>query len=160
MKLEVGKSAPTFTLPYAQGNESDKKVSLADFKGKNVVLYFYPKDDTPGCTIEAQDFSANLKKFEKLDTVILGISKDSVKSHCKFIEKYSLNFALLSDEEQKTCKDYDVIKEKSMMGRKYMGIERSTFLINKIGKIAKIWREVKVNGHVDEVLEAIKNIDK
>ncbi len=160
MKIEVGKAAPTFTLPSAQGTAEAKNVSLTDFKGKNVVLYFYPKDDTPGCTIEAQDFSSNLKKFEKLDTVILGISKDSIKSHCKFIEKYSLNFALLADEEQKTCKDYDVIKEKSMMGKKYMGIERSTFLINKIGKIAKIWREVKVNGHVDEVLEAVEQIDK
>ena len=156
MKIEVAKPAPTFVLPASDGTT----VSLADLKGKNVVLYFYPKDDTPGCTIEAQDFSKRRKDFEKLDTVILGVSKDSIKSHCKFIEKYDLNFQLLADEEQKTCKDYDVIKEKSMMGRKYMGIERSTFLINKIGKLSKIWRQVKVNGHVDEVLEAVKQIDK
>ena len=154
MKIEVGKNAPAFTLPSDAGEE----ISLSDLKGKNVVLYFYPKDDTPGCTIEAQDFTKKLKEFEALDTIVLGVSKDSVKSHCKFIEKYDLKIHLLADESQKTCQDYDVIKEKSMLGRKYMGIERSTFLINKIGKLNKIWRGVKVNGHVEEVLEAIKQI--
>ncbi len=156
MKLEVSKPAPAFNLPSDEGTE----IALSDLKGKNVILYFYPKDDTPGCTIEAQDFSRRIKDFEKLDAVVLGVSKDSIKSHCKFIEKYNLSFNLLADETQKTCHDYDVIQEKSMMGRKYMGIERSTFLINKIGKIAKIWRKVSVNGHVDEVLEALKQIDK
>lgn len=155
MKIEVGKNAPSFTLLSNSGEE----VSLIDLKGKNIILYFYPKDDTPGCTIEAQDFTKKLKDFEALDALVFGVSKDSVKSHCKFIEKYSLKFSLLSDETQKTCKDYDVIKEKSMLGKKYMGIERSTFLINKIGKISKIWRNVKVNGHVDEVLEALKQLN-
>lgn len=155
MKIEVGKNAPAFTLPSDSGEE----ISLADLKGKNVVLYFYPKDDTPGCTIEAQDFTKRLKDFEALDAIVFGVSKDNIKSHCKFIEKYSLKITLLADEAQKTCKDYDVIKEKSMLGKKYMGIERSTFLINKIGKIAKIWRGVKVNGHVDEVLEALKQLN-
>ncbi len=156
MKIEIGKNAPNFTLLSNSGSN----VSLSDFKNKNVVLYFYPKDDTPGCTIEAQDFSKRLKDFEKLETIIIGVSKDSVKSHCKFIEKYDLQIQLLADEEQKTCKDYDVIKEKSMLGKKYMGIERSTFLINKSGKITKIWREVKVNGHVEEVISAVKEIQK
>ncbi len=156
MKTEIGKAAPSFNLPCDKGTE----ISLASLKGKNVVLYFYPKDDTPGCTIEAQDFTRKLKEFTTLDAVVLGVSKDSVKSHCKFIEKYDLNFNLLADETQKTCKDYEVIKEKSMMGKKYMGIERSTFLIDKIGKVVKIWREVKVNGHVDEVLEALKKEGK
>lgn len=156
MKIEIGKTAPNFTLPSDKGTE----ISLSDLKGKNIILYFYPKDDTPGCTIEAQDFTHKLKEFLALDAIVLGVSKDSVKSHCKFVEKYNLNFDLLADESQKTCKDYDVIKEKSMMGRKYMGIERSTFLINKIGKIVKIWRGVKVNGHVEEVLEALKKEGK
>lgn len=155
MKIEVGKNAPNFSLPSDEGTE----ISLSELKGKNVVLYFYPKDDTPGCTIEAQDFTRKLKDFEKLDAIVLGVSKDSVKSHCKFIEKYSINFNLLADEKQEACKNYDVIKEKSMMGKKYMGIERSTFLINKLGKISKIWREVKVNGHVDEVLESLKELE-
>jgi thioredoxin-dependent peroxiredoxin len=154
MKIEVGKNAPAFTLPTDSGEE----ISLSDLKGKNIVLYFYPKDDTPGCTIEAQDFTKKLPEFEALDTIVLGVSKDSVKSHCKFIEKYALKITLLADESQKTCQDYDVIKEKSMLGKKYMGIERSTFLINKIGKLNKIWRGVKVNGHVEEVLATIKQI--
>lgn len=154
MKVQTGKSAPAFKLT----SDEDAVISLADLKGKNIVLYFYPKDDTPGCTIEAQDFSKRIKEFETLDCVVLGVSKDSVKSHCKFIEKYSLAFNLLADESGETCQKYDVIREKSMFGKKYMGIERSTFLIDKIGKVAKIWREVKVNGHVDEVLEALKQI--
>ncbi len=154
MKIEVGKNAPAFTL----SSDAGEKISLADLKGQNVVLYFYPKDDTPSCTIEAQDFTKKLKEFEALNAVVLGVSKDSIKSHCKFIEKYDLKVTLLADELQKTCQDYEVIKEKSMLGKKYMGIERSTFLINKIGKISKIWRGVKVNGHVEEVLEALKQI--
>ena len=151
---EVPKKAPNFSLP----SDENEIISLADLKGKNVVLYFYPKDDTPGCTIEAQDFAKRIAEFEKLDCVVLGVSKDSIKSHCKFIEKYDLSFNLLSDETGEVCEKYGVFKEKSTFGKKYMGIERSTFLIDKIGKLVKIWHSVKVNGHVDEVLEALKQI--
>ncbi|HLD76962.1 MAG TPA: peroxiredoxin [Rickettsiales bacterium] len=151
---ELAKKAPAFKLESDEG----EIISLADLKGKNVVLYFYPKDDTPGCTIEAQDFSKKIKEFEDLDTVVLGVSKDSIKSHCQFIEKYSLSFNLLSDESGEVCQKYGVIKEKSMFGNKTIGIERSTFLIDKIGKIARIWHKVSVNGHVDEVLAALKAI--
>lgn len=154
MTLEIGEKAPNFELESSSG----ETISLADLKGQNVVLYFYPKDNTPGCTIEAQDFSNNIKEFEKLDAVILGVSKDSIKSHCNFVNKYSLNFELLSDKDSEACEAYQVIKEKSMFGKKYMGIDRSTFLIDKIGKISKIWRSVKVKGHVDEVLEALKEV--
>ncbi len=153
MKLEAGKSAPLFSLHSDEG-----EISLLDLKGKNVVLYFYPKDDTPGCTIEAQDFTKKIKEFEKLDCVVLGISKDSVKSHCNFINKYNLAFNLLSDTDGETCAKYGVIKEKSMFGKKYFGIDRSTFLIDKMGKIVKIWNSVKVNGHVEEVLAALSKI--
>jgi peroxiredoxin Q/BCP len=151
MTLEIGQPAPLFNLPSDEG-----EISLSDLKGQNVVLYFYPKDNTPGCTIEAQDFTKKSKEFEKRDCVILGLSKDSVKKHCNFIEKYDLAFNLLSDEDGEVCERYGVIKEKSMFGKKYMGIDRSTFLIDKFGKIAKIWRSVKVNGHVEEVLIALE----
>lgn len=154
MKLEVGQNAPLFELPSDEG----AIIELAELKGQNVVLYFYPKDDTPGCTIEAQDFAKKIKEFEKFDCVVLGVSKDDIDSHCKFIEKYSLNFNLLADESGETCEKYGVIKEKSMFGKKYMGIERSTFLIDKLGKIAHIWRSVKVNGHVEEVLTALAKL--
>lgn len=155
MKLEVSKSAPTFTLESDEG-----EISLADLTGQNVVLYFYPKDDTPGCTIEAQDFTKKIKEFEKLNCVILGISKDDVKSHCKFVEKYNLAFNLLSDVDGEVCDKYGVIKEKSMFGKKYFGIDRSTFLIDKYGNIAQIWRSVKVNGHVEEVLKTLSKLEK
>lgn len=155
MTLKIGQSAPLFTLASDEG-----EISLSDLKGKNVVLYFYPKDDTPGCTIEAQDFTKKSKEFEKLDCVILGLSKDSVKKHCNFIEKYDLAFNLLSDEDGETCERYGVIKEKSMFGKKYFGIDRTTILINRFGKIDHIWRSVKVNGHVDEVLAKLKEIEK
>ncbi|MBU6338556.1 MAG: thioredoxin-dependent thiol peroxidase [Rickettsiales bacterium] len=151
MKLEVGKAAPLFSLLSDEG-----EISLSDLKGKNVVLYFYPKDDTPGCTIEAQDFTKKNAEFEKLNCVILGISKDDVESHCKFINKYKLNFNLLADSDGEVCEKYGVIKEKSMFGKKYFGIDRSTFLIDKLGKISHIWRSVKVNGHVEEVLASLK----
>ncbi len=154
MTLEISSKAPDFQVE----NDLGEIVKLSDFKGKNVVLYFYPKDDTPGCTIEAQDFSSKAKDFAKFDAVILGASKDSVKSHCKFIEKYKLNFNLLSDKDAKICELYGVLKEKSMFGKKYLGIERTTFLIDKIGKIVKIWHSVKVKGHVEEVLEELKKI--
>ena len=155
MALEIGKSAPAFTLASDEG-----EISLSDLKGQNVVLYFYPKDDTPGCTIEAQDFTKKVKEFEKKNCVILGISKDSVKSHCNFIEKYKLGFNLLADVDGEVCKKYDVIKEKSMFGKKYMGIDRTTFLIDSFGKISQIWNNVKVNGHVEEVLAALNEIKK
>lgn len=154
MTLEIGDAAPIFEIE----NENDELVCLPDLKGKNVILYFYPKDNTPGCTIEAQDFNKKIKEFDKLDCVILGVSRDSIKSHCNFIAKYDLGFHLLCDKDEVLCRDYDVIKEKSTFGKKYMGIERSTFLIDKIGKIAKIWRKVKVKGHVEEVLEAAKGL--
>jgi peroxiredoxin Q/BCP len=154
MKLEVGQSAPLFELP----NDEGVVIELSELKGQNVVLYFYPKDDTPGCTIEAQDFTKKIKEFEKFDCVVLGISKDDIASHCKFIEKYSLAFNLLADEKGETCQKYGVITEKSMFGKKYMGIDRSTFLIDKLGKISHIWRSVKVNGHVEEVLAALSKL--
>lgn len=154
MTIEIGNKAPLFALKNDKGEE----ISLADLKGKNVVLYFYPKDNTPGCTIEAQDFNNKLAEFNKLDTIILGVSKDSAKSHSNFIAKYNLEFDLLVDSESELCNQYGIIKEKSMFGKKYMGIDRSTFLIDKMGKIAKIWRSVKVKGHVDEVIKEIKSL--
>jgi len=155
MTIEIGNKAPLFALK----NEKNEELSLSDLKGKNVILYFYPKDDTPGCTIEAQDFSKKVKEFEKLNTIVLGVSKDSCAKHVKFIEKYKLSFSLLVDEEAELCQKYDVIKEKSMFGKKYLGIDRSTFLINKMGKIVQIWRSVKVNGHVEEVLKEVKTLE-
>jgi thioredoxin-dependent peroxiredoxin len=151
--LEVGKKAPDFSLL----NQDGEKKSLKDFFGKKVVLYFYPKDDTSGCTKEACSFSDHLPKFSKLDAVILGVSPDSVKSHKKFSEKYKLKFDLLADEEKKVVEQYGVWKEKSMYGRKYMGVERTTFIINENGKISSIFNKVKVEGHDKEVLEALKD---
>jgi len=154
MKLEAGSKAPLFEAL----SDENEQISLAELQGKNVVLYFYPKDDTPGCTIEAQDFSKKIKSFEKLDCIILGVSRDNLKSHCKFVEKYSIAFNLLVDESSEICQKYGVIKEKSMFGKKSLGIERTTFLIDKTGKIAKVWRAVKVNGHVEEVLEELAKL--
>lgn len=151
--LEVGKKAPDFSLL----NQDEKKISLKDFIGQKVVLYFYPKDDTSGCTKEACSFSDDLPKFSKVDAVILGVSPDSVKSHKKFSEKYKLKFDLLADEEKLVLEKYGVWKEKSMYGRKYMGVERTTFLIDEKGKIKKIFNKVKVDGHNKEVLEALKD---
>lgn len=138
-----------------EGNE--KEFSLNDFKGQKVILYFYPKDNTSGCTQEACDFRDNINRLTSYATVI-GVSPDSIKSHKSFKEKQSLNFILLSDPEHKLAEDFEVWKEKSMYGRKYMGIERSTFIIDKNGKIEKEWRKVKVKGHVDEVIEYLKAI--
>jgi len=151
--LEVGQLAPDFSL-Y---NQDEKKISLKDYLGKNVVLYFYPKDDTSGCTKEACSFRDNIPKFSKADAVILGISPDSVKSHKKFSEKYKLPFDLLADEEKKVIEQYGVWKEKSMYGRKYMGVVRTTFIIDKKGKLKKIFDKVKVEGHEKEVLDALKD---
>ena len=135
---------------------SEKEYSLNDFKGQKVILYFYPKDNTSGCTQEACDFRDNINRLTNYATVI-GVSPDSIKSHKSFKEKQSLNFILLSDPEHKLAEEFEVWKEKSMYGRKYMGIERSTFILNKNGKIEKEWRKVKVKGHVDEVIEYLKN---
>ena len=150
---EEGSKAPDFKLK----NQNGETISLNDFKGKNVVLYFYPKDDTSGCTAEACSFRDDFPKFEKTDAVILGISPDSVESHKKFEQKYRLNFNLLSDEKKEILQKYEVWKEKNMYGRKYMGVERTTYIIGPEGKIKKIFRKVKVSGHNKEVLEALKN---
>lgn len=150
--LEVGDKAPDFSLPDQDGST----VTLKSFKGKQVVLYFYPKDDTSGCTKEACDFRDSLAPIKKAGAVVLGVSKDGKASHQKFIAKYGLPFALLSDEEVTVSTAYGVYKEKSMYGRKYMGIERSTFVIDATGRIKALFRKVKVPGHVDEVLAALK----
>ncbi len=136
----------------------DQIIQLSDFRGKNIVLYFYPKDNTPGCTLEGQDFQDNKRKFSARNTVILGVSCDSVKSHENFKSKQSFTFDLLSDPDEKLCKQFDVIKEKNMYGKKVIGIERSTFLIDEDGILIKEWRKVKVKGHVGEVLEEIKKL--
>ncbi|MDP4198169.1 MAG: thioredoxin-dependent thiol peroxidase [Bacteroidota bacterium] len=149
--LKEGDKAPEITAKDDAGNT----ISLNDFRGKNVVLYFYPKDMTSGCTREACDFRDNFARVERKDAVVLGVSPDSEKSHGKFKEKYELPFTLLADEDKKIVNDYGVWKEKSMYGRKYIGVERTTFVIDKKGKIAKIFPKVKVTGHVDEVLEAL-----
>lgn len=133
-----------------------KKVRLKDLRGKNVIIYFYPKDSTPGCTTEGRDFSALHNKFKRANTVIFGVSRDSIASHEKFKEKQGFVFDLLSDPDEKLCKQFDVIHEKTLYGRKFMGIVRSTFLIDAQGKLRQEWRKVKVAGHADEVLEAVK----
>ena len=152
-QVSIGKPVPNFTGITADGN-----FKLSDNRGKNVVIYFYPKDNTPGCTIESKGFRDHLKDFEKHNTIVVGVSKDSVKSHCKFIEKQALNFPLISDEDQAICTLFDVIKEKSMFGKKYMGIVRSTFLIDKNGVLHNEWRKVSIPGHVKAVLEAAKSL--
>lgn len=149
---EVGEKAPDISLPRDGG----EIVNLSDFAGKKVVLYFYPKDDTPGCTKEAIGFTESLDAFAALDTVILGVSKDSVKKHDKFVAKHDLKIALLSDEDGDVCERYGTWVEKSMYGKTYMGIERATYLIDADGKIAQAWRKVRVPGHVDAVLEAVR----
>lgn len=151
MAPKVGDKAPDFTLPTAQGTE----VSLSDFIGKKVVLYFYPKNDTPGCTREACSFRDNYSTLKRKGAVVLGVSVDSPESHQKFSEKYSLPFTLLSDEKKDVVKAYGVWKEKSQYGKKYMGTERATFIIDEQGKIAHIFREVKVDGHAEEVIEKL-----
>lgn len=147
-----GSTAPEFTLPRDGGGE----VSLSDLRGKQVVLYFYSKDDTSGCTKEAINFTMHLPAFDGAGAVILGVSKDSVAKHDKFRDKHALGVTLLSDEDSDVCERYGVWVEKSMYGKKYMGIERATFLIDADGKIARAWRKVKVPGHAEEVLEAVQ----
>jgi peroxiredoxin Q/BCP len=152
MTVETGKKAPDFSLLANTG----EKVKLSDYKGKNVVLYFYPKDMTPGCTTQACDFRDKHEDFSELDTVILGVSPDPQAKHEKFIEKHGLPFLLLVDEDHKVAELYDVWKLKKNFGKEYMGIERSTFIIDKEGQLVKEWRKVKVKGHVEEALIYIK----
>lgn len=154
MSLEVGDKAPNFNLPTDGGGS----ISLKDLKGETVILYFYPKDDTPGCTKEACGFRDALPDFSKAKAKVIGVSKDPVKKHDKFKDKYDLTFPLASDEDGAVCEDYGAWVEKSMYGRKYMGIDRSTFLIDGKGVIRGIWRKVKVPGHVDEVLKAAQEL--
>jgi len=152
MSVAEGKKAPDFTAPTDGGG----KLKLSELRGKPVVLYFYPKDDTSGCTAEACGFRDSSAAFKKLKVQVVGVSKDSVASHDKFKKKYSLTFPLVSDVDGKICGKYGTWVEKSLYGRKYMGIERATFLIDKEGVVAKVWHKVKVAGHVDEVAEALK----
>ncbi len=154
--LTVGDKAPEFALP----NEAGETVKLKDFKGRQVVLYFYPKDDTPGCTKEACSFRDSLEPIKKAGAVVLGVSLDGRESHQKFIAKYRLPFPLLSDEDATVAKAYGVYKRKNMYGKKFWGIERSTFVIDPAGRVKAIFRKVKVDGHVDEVLAALRNVDR
>lgn len=151
MTIEAGDKAPNFNLPRDGG----ATLSLSELKGKKFVLFFYPKDDTSGCTKEAEAFRDRIKRFETLGATVVGLSKDSVAKHDKFKAKYNLPFPLLADEDCKVCEAYGVWKEKSMYGKKYMGIERSTFIIDEVGTVRNVWRKVKVNGHADEVLDAL-----
>jgi thioredoxin-dependent peroxiredoxin len=150
--ISAGQTAPDFTLPRDGG----ATVTLSALRPGKVVLYFYPKDDTPGCTLEAQDFNARLADFTAAGTTVIGVSKDSVKSHDKFCKKHGLSIVLASDEGGQTCEDYGVWVEKSMYGKTYMGVERTTVLIDGSGKIARVWPKVSVKGHADEVLAAAK----
>jgi len=152
MDLNIGDVAPDFAMKVSE----ERVVTLSEFHGKNVVLYFYPKDDTPGCTIEARDFSSHKDEFAALNTAILGISKDDIKSHDKFKARHDLSFDLASDADADTCEKYGVWAQKSMFGKKYMGINRTTFLIDGQGKISYIWRDVSVIGHAKAVIETIK----
>ncbi|MDH5545631.1 MAG: peroxiredoxin [Gammaproteobacteria bacterium] len=152
--VELNKKVPNFELP-ATGEQT---IKLSQLKGKKVVIYFYPKDSTPGCTTEGQNFRDNHSKFKRAGAVILGVSRDSIKSHENFKSKQEFPFELLSDKEETLCRLFDVIKEKNMYGKKVMGIERSTFLIDEKGVLRHEWRKVKVPGHVDEVLAAVKSL--
>ncbi len=154
MALSVGDKAPAFSLP----GDNETTLTLSDFAGKNVVLYFYPKDDTPGCTTEAKDFTALSKDFAEANTVVIGMSKDTAAKHDKFIAKHDLTVKLASDETGETLDAYGVWVEKSMYGRTYMGIQRATFLIDGSGVIQEIWPKVKVKGHANDVLSKAKNL--
>jgi peroxiredoxin Q/BCP len=150
--IHEGDVAPDFTL----STNKDTEVSLSDFRGKNVVLYFYPKDNTPGCTTQACDFRDAHQQFADVNAVILGVSRDSLTSHHKFVDKYDLPFLLLSDADETVCKQYDVLKEKTMFGKTGIGVERTTFIIDTEGKVVKVFRKVKVKDHVAEALRYIK----
>ena len=153
-ELQAGNIAPDFTVSIAE----NKQLSLSELSGRYVVLYFYPKDNTPGCTVEVRDFNALLPEFEKHGAEVIGVSKDSLKSHDKFKSLFGLQFHLGSDTECELCEKYGVWVEKSMFGKKYMGINRASFLIDKEGKIAHIWPKVKIKGHAQEVLDKIKEL--
>ena len=153
-KVSIGKKVPDFSVA-ATGEQT---ASLKNYRGKNLVLYFYPKDSTPGCTLEGQDFRDNLARFKRQKTVVFGVSRDSLSSHERFREKQGFQFDLLSDPDEKLCRLFDVIREKNMYGRKVMGIERSTFLIDQQGVLRQEWRKVRVKGHVTEVLDAVKTL--
>lgn len=153
-KIEAGRAVPNFKLPATGGKDLD----LKSLRGRNVVLYFYPRDNTPGCTNEGCDFKAHHLKLKRNNTVVLGVSRDTIASHEKFKSKYGFPFELLADVDEKACKLFDVIKEKNMYGKKVLGVERSTFLIDEHGKLQQEWRKVKVKGHVEQVLEAVKSL--
>jgi len=153
--MNASNAAPDFEVPAT----SDRTIKLSDFKGKNVVLYFYPKDNTPGCTLEGQNFRDRIQEFEKLNTVVLGVSRDSVRTHENFKAKQEFPFDLLADPDENLCSLFDVIKLKNMYGKKVRGIERSTFLIDKQGNVAFEWRKVKVKGHVEEVLGKVREVE-
>ena len=150
--VTVGKKVPNFNLPAT----GDKNIKLSDLKGKKIIIYFYPKDSTPGCTTEGQDFRDNHNKFKRAKAIVLGVSRDSIKSHENFKSKQEFPFDLISDKDETLCKMFDVIKEKNMYGKKVMGIERSTFLLDEKGVLKQEWRKVKVPGHVEEVLAATR----
>jgi peroxiredoxin Q/BCP len=152
--VKIGKKVAKFSLPAT----GDQTLSLDDFKGSKLVIFFYPKDNTPGCTLEGQDFRDRYAQFQKAGTAILGVSRDSVKSHENFKAKHDFPFDLLSDADEKLCGQFDVIHEKNMYGRKVMGVVRSTFLIDADGVLRQEWRKVRVKGHVDEVLEAAQSL--
>ncbi len=154
--LKPGDKAPAFSMPTDSGDN----IALKDFKGKKLVLYFYPKDDTPGCTKEAIAFSADIAKFKRAGAAVVGVSRDTAVKHKKFKDKHDLKVVLGADEDGKTTEAYGVWVKKSMYGREYMGIERSTFLIDEKGKIAEIWRKVKVKDHAEAVLAAVKTLGK
>lgn len=154
--VQPDKKVPAFKLPAT----GDQTFRLADAKGKNLVIYFYPRDNTPGCTREGQDFRDNHNKFRRNNTLVVGVSRDSIASHEKFKAKQAFPFELLSDTDEELCRLFDVIREKNMYGRKVMGIERSTFLLDSSGKLRREWRKVKVDGHVDEVLEAVRELNR
>ena len=152
--VTLGKKVKNFSI----ASSGDKTINLDDYKGKKIILYFYPKDSTPGCTTEGQNFRDAKGRFTRQNTVILGVSRDSIKSHENFIAKHKFNFDLLSDSDESLCKQFDVIKMKNMYGKQSRGIERSTFLINEKGVLKQEWRKVKVKGHVEEVLAAVKEL--
>ncbi|MFH1049954.1 MAG: thioredoxin-dependent thiol peroxidase [bacterium] len=156
MVLNVGRKAPAFTAVM----EANNKISLSNLKGKWIVLYFYPKDNTPGCTKEACSFRDNMAKITKAGAVVIGVSPDTSKSHDKFLEKYNLNFHLISDTEKKICEKYGILGEKIMFGRKVQGVLRTTFIINPEGIIAYVFPKVKVEGHVDEVIHILEQLQK
>ena len=158
MSIEIGKKAPNFNIDCRHADGSTGKTKLSDYKGRYLVLYFYPKDDTPGCTTQAINFTAQIKDFDKQNASILGVSADPLTKHDKFANKHDLGIALGSDEDHTMLEAYQCWVEKNMYGRKYMGIERSTFLIDPSGKVQKIWRKVKVKTHIEDVLTALEEV--